>query len=137
MRDLKTITILFRTISRIQEAVKENVSMFSINPTEFAVLEVLFHKGNMTAQQVKDKVLIASSSLSYVIEQLQIKKYIEKKQCETDKRVFYLSLSEYGKSFMEDMYPKHQKHMRNMLDVLTEAEEEQLQEMLKKIGKQE
>lgn len=137
MRDLKTITILFRTISKVQEAVKENVSAFSINPTEFAVLEVLFHKGDMTAQQVKEKILIASSSLSYVIEQLQIKKYIEKKQCEKDKRVFYLSLSKYGENFMKDMYPKHQKHMRNMLDVLTEREEEKLQELLKKIGKQE
>lgn len=136
MRDLKTITILFRTISRVQEAVKENVSQFSINPTEFAVLEVLFHKGDMTAQQVKEKVLIASSSLSYVIEQLQLKHYINKKQCETDKRVFYLSLSEFGRGFMKDIYPKHQKHMRQLFDVLTQEEEVTLQELLKKIGKQ-
>ena len=134
-RDLKSITILFRAQNHLQEIIKENIASFHLTPTEFGVLEALYHKQALTVQEVRSKVLIAPSSLSYVVEQLLKKGRIKKAQCETDKRVFYLSLSEEGVAFMEQVYPQHEKQLRKLLDVLSPEEETILQNLLKKIGK--
>jgi len=68
--DLKTLTILLRATNFIQEKIKEDVSKYALNLSEFGALEVLYHKGPLPVQAICEKVLIANSSMSYVIENL-------------------------------------------------------------------
>jgi MarR family transcriptional regulator, 2-MHQ and catechol-resistance regulon repressor len=133
--DLKTLTILFRTLHRFETYIKEDVQRYGLNPTEFGVLEVLYHKGALTIQAIKEKVLIASSSMSYVVEKLIEKGYIERKQDPIDKRFATLNLNEQGTQLMKRIYPLHVKQLRQRLDRLSSEEEQTLRMLLKKIGK--
>ncbi len=45
-----------------------------MNPTDFSVLELLFHRGRQPIQLIGKKVLITSSSITYVIDKLEKKK---------------------------------------------------------------
>ena len=133
--DLKTITILFRTVDAITEVIKNDMKKHQLNVTEFGTLEVLYHKGTLPVQKIIDKVLIANSSMSYVLTKLVEKELVTKEYCPTDKRSYHVSITKKGKALMDQIYPIHLKSLREKLDVLTDAEEKELQELLKKVGK--
>jgi MarR family transcriptional regulator, 2-MHQ and catechol-resistance regulon repressor len=133
--DLKTITILFRAVHRMESLIKADVSRYGLNPTEFGALEALYHKGPLPVQAIIDKVLIANSSMTYVLTSLQKKQWIQKEQDSTDRRIHTISLTEEGKHFMDEIYPKHVASLRKVLDQLAPTEEQTLQELLKTVGK--
>jgi len=134
--DLKTVTVLFRATNAIQKVILEDVSQYGLNPSEFGALEVLYHKGPQSVQTICDKVLIASSSMSYVIENLLKKEYITKVKHAEDKRVHIVYLTDNGRLLMEQIYPKHLEKLRNIINILDTEEETVLQNLLKKLGKQ-
>jgi MarR family 2-MHQ and catechol resistance regulon transcriptional repressor len=134
-QDLKSLTILFRAVGSIEERVKKDVARYGLNPSEFGVLEVLYHKGPMQVQTICEKILIAASSMSYVIDKLKKKGYIEAPQDPTDRRVHIVKLTNIGQELMDDIYPKHVATLRSVFDVLSEEEEVMMQELLKRIGK--
>ena len=133
--DLKTITILFRATNQIEKIIAEDVSQYGLNPSEFGALEVLYHKGPLPVQSICEKVLIASSSMSYVIENLIKKDYIVKVKDKEDKRYHIVHLTKKGNSLMNEIYPKHVNKLRQVIDVLSSDEELILQQYLKKLGK--
>jgi MarR family 2-MHQ and catechol resistance regulon transcriptional repressor len=61
---------------------------------------------------------------------------ISKTKDAIDKRVYRLDLKQSGRDFMEQMYPVHEKRLRQVLDKLSVDEEKTLQTLLKKIGKE-
>lgn len=137
INDLKTITILFRTSNMIEKIIADDVAQYGLNPSEFGTLEVLYHKGSLPVQSICEKVLIASSSMSYVIENLIKKDYIVKVKDKVDKRYHIVHLTDQGKILMDEIYPKHVKQLRSVIDILNSDEEVKLQSILKKLGKQE
>ena len=135
MKDLKTITILFRATDSFSKAIQRDVKRYGLNVTEFGILEALYHKGKMSIKELLEKVLITNSSMSYVIEQLIRKDYLRKSKSQTDGRSFQLDLTTKGSNLMEGAFLEHKKHMRNIVEVLTTKEEEELKRLLKKVGK--
>ncbi len=135
MNDLKTLTTLFRAANSLERVIKEDVFKYGLNVSEFGVLEAIYHKGPMNVKDVLAKVLIANSSMTYVIENLVTKGYIIKKQCTVDKRRFLLDLSEKGKDLLDKIFPIHYNNMRSILDILDSDEEVALQKSLSKIGR--
>ncbi|MHB8097795.1 MAG: MarR family winged helix-turn-helix transcriptional regulator [Erysipelotrichaceae bacterium] len=137
INDLKTITILFRATNQIEKIIAEDVALYGLNPSEFGALEVLYHKGPLPVQSICEKVLIASSSMSYVIENLIKKDFILKTKDIQDKRYHIVELTNKGRDLMNDIYPKHVQKLRKYIDILNQNEELSLQTNLKKLGKQE
>jgi MarR family 2-MHQ and catechol resistance regulon transcriptional repressor len=135
MKDLKTITVLFRAYNSLEKIVKEDVFQYGLNVSEFGVLEALYHKKKLSVKGIIDKVLVPNSSMSYVIENLVNKGYVLKSQSETDRRSYYLELSDKGNELMSKVFPLHKKKMRSILDTLDEDEEGVLQKALVKLGK--
>jgi MarR family transcriptional regulator, 2-MHQ and catechol-resistance regulon repressor len=134
-KDLKTLTILFRATNFIEETIKNDVSKYGLNLSEFGALEVLYHKGPLPVQSICEKVLIANSSMSYVIENLIKKELIEKVKNEKDRRIHIVHLTEKGKKLFDEVYPEHLEQMRSVINILDEIEEKELQTLLKKLGK--
>lgn len=73
--DLKQTLKLYIVLSRAHKAINEMTNHFfqenGVNPTEFAVLELLYHKGRQPLQQIGNKILLASGSITYVIDKLE------------------------------------------------------------------
>lgn len=137
INDLKTITILFRATNQIEKIIADDVAQYGLNPSEFGALEVLYHKGPLPVQSICEKVLIASSSMSYVIENLIKKDFILKNKNINDKRYHIVELTNKGRDLMGDIYPKHVQKLRKYIDILNQDDELALQTNLKKLGKQE
>ncbi|KAF0223783.1 MAG: MarR family transcriptional regulator [Erysipelotrichaceae bacterium] len=134
--ELKTVTILFRATDYIRSCIQKDVQRYDLNVTEFGVLETLYHKGPQSVHNIKSKVLIANSSLSYVIDTLIQKSLIRKEKAPQDRRHHICELTDQGKVLFDEAYPRHVDQLRSVLDILTSEEEQQLQTLLKKLGKQ-
>ena len=63
-QSLKAFVGLNRTLDTLEKIVQRDVKNYGLNITEFAVLELLYNKGPQPIQRIRDRVLIASSSIS-------------------------------------------------------------------------
>jgi len=131
---LKLFIVLSRAFEAIEKQIIKNVKEYGLNLTEFAVLELLFHKGDQPIQKVGQKILLASSSITYVIDKLENKNYLTRKACPTDRRVIYASITDEGRKLMEDIFPKHKEAMSKIMGGLNTREKELVTEKLKKLG---
>jgi MarR family 2-MHQ and catechol resistance regulon transcriptional repressor len=131
---LKLFVVLSRAFRSIGDQTNKSIQRFNLNPTEFAVLELLFHKGDTPLQQIGGKILIASGSITYVVDKLEKKGLLVRKQCSKDRRVTYASLTESGKEYMEEIFPQHERFVHEIQSGLTLEEKEDLIVLLKKLG---
>lgn len=133
-KSLKLLVVMLKASQTIEDIVRRDMKTYGINPTEFAVLELLYHKGNQPIQRIGEKILLASSSITYVIDKLEEKGYVERVDCPEDRRIKFASLTEEGRAFMEEVFPKHGERIGEIFAHLTEEEKDMAIELLKKIG---
>lgn len=133
-QSLKLFIVFSRAYRAVNDQVNKSIHSFGVNPTEFAVLELLYHKGDQPLQQIGEKILLASGSITYVIDKLEKKGLIVRKACEKDRRVTYASITDKGIAFIEEVFPKHEQTIHETLSGLTAEEKEQAIALLKKLG---
>ncbi|SDY79214.1 MarR family winged helix-turn-helix transcriptional regulator [Tindallia californiensis] len=131
---LKLFVVLSKAYASVSEAVLKDIRRYGLNPTEFAVLELLYHKGIQPIQKIREKVLLKSNSITYTIDKLEEKKYIERKGCSKDRRVTYVTLTERGKEKMQSIFPSHEEAIKKILKSLSGDEKKEAIRLLKKIG---
>ncbi len=134
-KNLKSLIVLFKAHSSIEKNIKYSLVDSGLNLNEFTTMEALYTKGTLSTQAIIDTILIPNSSMTYVLENLLKKGYINRKKDKDDKRVSIISLTKNGRDTFEQVYKKHFKHMREVFDSLSSDEEEVLQELLKRVGK--
>jgi MarR family 2-MHQ and catechol resistance regulon transcriptional repressor len=131
---LKLWVVLNRAQETVGELAKLDVERGELSLTEFAVMEVLYHKGDLTAGEVSRRVLLRSGSLTYVIDKLVERGMIKRKQCETDRRLTYLHLTAQGIAAMRRIWPGHAAVIELAMSGLTLAEKRTAAQLLKKMG---
>lgn len=131
---LKALIVMMRSSQTVQDKIKNDMNQYGLNPTEFSVLELLYHKGDQPIQHIGKKILLASSSITYVVDKLEKKEYVVRKACPTDRRVIFASITEKGQAFMEEVFPKHTEVIEDIFGDLSEEQLEELIVLLKKIG---
>ena len=133
---LKSFVVFMRASQSVQDRIKRDILNYGVNPSEFAVLEVLYHKGKQTIQQIGQKVLLASGSMTYVLDKLEQKGLVKREDCPNDRRATYAVITNQGISFMEDIFPQHQEVIEQIFGVLNEQENKEMIDLIKKIGYQ-
>ncbi|MCM3760567.1 MarR family transcriptional regulator [Alkalihalobacillus oceani] len=131
---LKLFIVLSRAVQTVRKKVEDDIRSYGLNPTEFAVLELIYHKGDQPIQKIGEKVLIASSSITYVVDKLEKKQLIKRKPCPTDRRIIHASITEKGKERMDEIFPLHKEALLTIFAGLESGEKTDLIELLKKLG---
>ncbi|MEH7272172.1 MarR family winged helix-turn-helix transcriptional regulator, partial [Neobacillus vireti] len=125
--------LLMQTSKAIQERLRDEMSKFNLSITEFSVLEALFYQGKQTIQQIGNRILISSGSMTYVIDKLEQKGIIKRNDCREDRRVIHITLTADGMNMMENIMPKYQELVDSFFGNLTDDESEFLVNALKKV----
>ncbi|WP_147531736.1 MarR family winged helix-turn-helix transcriptional regulator [Bacillus marasmi] len=133
-QSLKLFIVLSRSYKAINEQVNKFIAKNGLNPTEFAVLELLYHKGEQPLQQIGGKILLASGSITYVVDKLEQKGLLKRVACPNDRRVTYAKISDEGKQFIEDIFPEHEQRINEIMSVLSDEEKNTAIDILKKLG---
>ncbi|WP_083030878.1 MarR family winged helix-turn-helix transcriptional regulator [Sporosarcina ureae] len=131
---LKLFVVLTRAVESIKKRVEEDIKCLGLNPTEFAVLEFIYSKGDQPIQKIGEKVLFASSSITYVVDQLEKKCLLKRKPCPKDRRVVHAALTVEGTELMDKVFPEHTKALKEIFSGLDVTEKQDVIEQLKKLG---
>lgn len=131
---LDLFVVMSKANRAVTLAVEKQIKSLNINPTEFGILEVIYHKGTLPIQQVAEKILISSSRISYAINQLEEKGLIKRIPCQKDKRVIYAALTQAGQDFMDSVFEQHTQDIERIFSVLSDEEKKTLIKLNKKLG---
>ncbi len=126
--------VLARAAKAIEIFDRDSIAQTGLNISDFAILEVLLHKGPLPVNTIGKKVLLTSGSMTTAADRLVQKGYIKRKQDPADGRSFFLHLTTTGRHLIQDAYAKHSNNLEKVADVLTAEERAQLVLLLKKMG---
>ncbi|MDA7026219.1 MarR family transcriptional regulator [Bacillus sp. CLL-7-23] len=133
-QSLKLFIVLSRAYRSINDHMNRYIHQYGLNPTEFAVLELLYHKGDQPLQQIGDKILLASGSITYVVDKLEKKQLLVRRASSSDRRVTYAQITDQGVKLLEQIFPDHAKKLHQMISVLNAEEKKACIDMLKNVG---
>ena len=132
--EFKAVIGIMRASNLLIDDLKKTLKNYPINVTEFSVMEFLYSKGEKSIQEIRDRILLASGSATYVVDNLERKEYVRRIVNQNDRRVTYIKLTEAGKDLINDIFPMHKKNTKKIFNDLTNGELITLKEILKKIN---
>ena len=132
--EFKVVIGIMRASNLLVDDLKKTLKNYPINATEFSVMEFLYSKGEKSIQEIRDRILLASGSATYVVDNLEKKGYITRNVSQKDKRVTYIRLTEEGMKLIDDIFPVHKKNTKRIFEKINEKELVILKEILKKIN---
>jgi MarR family 2-MHQ and catechol resistance regulon transcriptional repressor len=132
---LKLWVVLARAHGAVSEHVKADIASHDLTAGEFAVLEVLLHKGPLTLGEVQRKILVSSGGITYLVDRLEKAGLVERRPCPTDRRAYYAALTPAGEERIRQIFPEHARCIEAVLSGLDREEKEQAIALLRKLGR--
>lgn len=102
--------------------------------SDFAVLEVLLHKGSLPVNTIGEKVMLTSGSITTAVQRLEKKMLVRRKKSVDDARVVLVHLTEKGRALIERAFEAHSANLDQLFDAFDDAEREDFAALMRKIG---
>jgi len=102
--------------------------------TDFAVLEVLLHKGSLPVNIIGEKVLLTSGSITTAVDRLEKKDLVKREKSELDRRVVLVHLTESGRELITRAFTEHAENLDQLFAVFNEEERTQFANLNRKLG---
>src|SRR4029077_8192020 len=96
-----------RALQAIERVVRPHLVQSGLSLTEFAVLEVLYHKGALPLGQIRDRILVTGASTTYVVKKLEERGLMRRRVCAEDSRVVFGELTGEGRELNGRGVPAH------------------------------
>jgi MarR family 2-MHQ and catechol resistance regulon transcriptional repressor len=126
--------VLARAFDAVERHARASIARFGLGTTEFGVLEALYHKGELPVCEVQRKILVESSSTTYVVDKLVERGLVRRRDSETDRRVILLELTPRGRRLMKRIFPSHAAVMRRAVGALSPREQAEAARLLRTLG---
>jgi len=133
-QELKIFIAMNRALNLINKTNFKVINKYKLTTPQFAVLEALYHKGDLSVGEVQEKILSTSGTIAVIIRNLEKDNFITRYQDKNDKRKYILSISEKGQLLMDKLYPEIEKNILSQISVLDESEQDILLKYLKKLS---
>ncbi|SHI66606.1 MarR family winged helix-turn-helix transcriptional regulator [Parasporobacterium paucivorans] len=131
--NLKVFICLSRATQALHKRAGKIFGEGGLTTSQFAVLEVLYHKGELTINEIIEKILSSSGNVTVVINNLEKDALIVRRINPADKRSWMISITEKGKQQIEEIFPSHLKDLGISFQNLTEEEKLTLISIARKI----
>lgn len=129
---LNDIIALRRAMHSISKVETTTIKKHDITITQFAVLEILYNKGQLRIQDLIEKMLTTSGNMTVVIKNMVRDGWITREPNPEDKRASLINLTDKGRTFIEGILPEHYENVGRIFSILTENERRDLVAILKK-----
>lgn len=129
---LSTLITFTRAEHIIHKKELETIKESGLTTAQFAVLEVLYNKGDLKICEIIEKILTTSGNITVVIKNLEKDGLVKKNLDPKDKRSTIISITDNGKKIIEDILPNHINNISRIFNVLTDEEKIILKNILKK-----
>lgn len=131
---LKLWIVLSRASSAVEEHAERDVARNGLTLAEFAVLEVLYHKGPLLLGEVQRRVLVSSGGVTYLVDRLERRGLVERRECPTDRRARYAALTPEGEDMIARIFPQHASSIERAVSGLEADEQREAIRLLRTLG---
>src|SRR6266853_4346829 len=131
-----TWLVMMKAMQAITRYAMANLIECGLGFSDFAVLEVLLHKGPLPVNVIGPKVNLTPGSISVAVDRLLAKGLVSRAESPQDRRVRIVALTPRGKSVITPIFCAHVATMEKVFSGLSRDEMRQLEQQLKRIGKQ-
>lgn len=117
----------------IKQKGREILSNYTITPPQFIALQWLFEHGDMTIGDLSNKMYLAFSTTTDLVDRMEKNQLVQRVRNEQDRRVVQIHLLKEGERIIEEVIVKRQNYLREVLSDFDEQEVTQLSASLKKL----
>src|ERR1700682_2352755 len=100
--------------------------------SDFAVLQMLLHKGPQPVNTIGAKVLLTSGSITAAVDRLEARGWVLRGNDPKDRRARIVHLTRSGRKLIACAFAEHSRTMEEAVEVLSSAERATLVRLLKK-----
>ncbi|GAB4462491.1 MAG: MarR family transcriptional regulator [Armatimonadaceae bacterium] len=106
-----------------------------LTPSQFGVLEALYHLGSLTLSQIAEKHLKSRNNFTVVVDNLEKLGMVRRERDQNDRRVIFVHLTDTGKQAVETVLPLHVAEIVEIVRALSPEERDALNNLLRCLGK--
>jgi MarR family 2-MHQ and catechol resistance regulon transcriptional repressor len=131
---LKLWVVMSRANVAVQAHAAADIARHDLTLAEFGILEALYHRGPMLLGEVQRRILVSSGGITFLVDRLVAKGYVERRACQTDRRARYAALTDSGERLISQIFPAHADAIERAMSGLSEDEQRQAISLMKKLG---
>lgn len=117
----------------IKQKGREILNSYTITPPQFIALQWLFEHGDMTIGDLSNKMYLAFSTTTDLVDRMEKNELVVRIREEQDRRVVRIKLLKEGERIIEEVIQKRQEYLQNVLSEFSEEEVEQFSFLLEKL----
>ena len=130
----RLLIVMSRAFKAMTTPMRQHLARWDLSPTEFAVLEALYHKGPLPLGEVAGRVLVTGASTTYCAKALEQRGLMRRRPSREDQRVVFAELTEAGRALIAEVFPAHTEELRRTMSGLTRQEKRAAAELLRKLA---
>jgi len=127
--------VLSKAARSVEAHAVRSIEALEMCTSDFAVLEVLLHKGPLPVNTIGKKVLLTSGSITTAVDRLEKRGLVERKNSPEDRRARIVHLTREGRTLIKKAFAKHESDMARAASVIGPGERANLLHLLKKLGR--
>jgi MarR family transcriptional regulator, 2-MHQ and catechol-resistance regulon repressor len=131
---LQLIIALGRALQAIERSVRPHLVESGLSLTEFAVLEVLYHKGALRLGEIRDRILVTGASTTYVVKKLEERGLMRRRPCTEDSRVVFGELTTKGRALIDGVFPEHVERLQQAMAGLSVSQKRDASRLLRALS---
>jgi MarR family 2-MHQ and catechol resistance regulon transcriptional repressor len=132
--NLKLLIALSRTTQSVHKKEHRTIKEGGLTVSQFAVLEILYHKGDLKVCEIIERALSTGGNMTVVIDNLVREDLVRRCIDPKDRRVNLISITEKGRELVSSIFPKHLENINEIFSVLEVEEKKELINLLKKLS---
>ena len=117
----------------IKQKGREILNSYTITPPQFVALQWLFEHGDMTIGDLSNKMFLAFSTTTDLVDRMEKNELVVRIREEQDRRVVRIKLLKEGERIIEEVIKKRQDYLENVLEDFSVEEVEQFSSLLEKM----
>ncbi|MDY7223617.1 MarR family transcriptional regulator [Halalkalibacterium halodurans] len=106
----------------VKQKGREILTHFPITPPQFVALQWLNEHGDMTIGELSQKMYLACSTTTDLIDRMEKNHLVERVKDQNDRRVVRIHLLERGKTIIEEVIRKRQEYLTDILEKFSDEE---------------
>ena len=127
--------ILMKAHESLRRHAERHIHSLGLGFSDFAVLEVLLHKGPTPVNSIGLLVRLTSGSITAAVDRLERKGLVERRGNPEDRRARVVHLTAEGRRLISCAFADHEAAMEHATSALTPEERRQATLLLKKLGR--
>jgi MarR family 2-MHQ and catechol resistance regulon transcriptional repressor len=131
---LNCYTKLMRAAESVTSRLTRLMAADALTISQFGVLEALHHKGPLCQRDIAAKILKSTGNITMVIDNLEKRGLVQRERQSDDRRYFTITLTAKGGELIRKTFAEVEAAIVTEMAVLTEAEQETLGKLCRKLG---